>query len=294
MQRVDNAPDDLFENGDPSTGTAGTRVMAEWLNAVQEELANVIEAYGLTLDDEDDEQLVAVLNRFVDWWMLESATVAYDDAANFTVAGDRTAIYTVGRAVKLDQTADAQGYVVSSSYSVGDDETTVTVDCTVDSGLSEVRFGQEPGNNPLTIRVGTVAAFPVSTPPAGWLECDGSALAQATYPELYAFLKDGGGSCIYGEAAGNFNLPDYRGEFLRGWDNSAGNDPDAATRTDRGDGTGGDNVGSQQADEFIAHGKHEVSGSAYTIGSTGSFNFVDLGGNETRPRNINVMWCIKY
>jgi len=61
MQRVDNDPTDLFENGNPSTGIQGTRVMAEWLNAIQEELCYVIEEAGLTLDTEDNTQLQKAL-----------------------------------------------------------------------------------------------------------------------------------------------------------------------------------------------------------------------------------------
>ena len=57
MQRVDNDPTDLFENGNPATGIEGTRLMAEWLNAIQEEVCFVIEEAGLTLDTGDDTQL---------------------------------------------------------------------------------------------------------------------------------------------------------------------------------------------------------------------------------------------
>lgn len=57
MQRVDNDPTDLFENGNPATGIEGTRLMAEWLNSMQEEVCFVIEEAGLTLDTGDDTQL---------------------------------------------------------------------------------------------------------------------------------------------------------------------------------------------------------------------------------------------
>lgn len=101
---------------------------------------------------------------------------------------------------------------------------------------------------------------------------------------------------------GSFKLPDYRGEFLRGLDGGAGTDPDAATRTDRGDGTGGDVVGSKQVDAFKSHlhtASFKWTGSKITAGPgavqySGSTNTGSTGGNETRPTNVNVIYCIKY
>lgn len=58
MQRVVNPPNNLFVNGNPAEGTPGTIVTAEWLNAVQEELANIIEMFGGELDPEDNAQIV--------------------------------------------------------------------------------------------------------------------------------------------------------------------------------------------------------------------------------------------
>lgn len=43
--------------------------------------------------------------------------------------------------------------------------------------------------------------------PSGWLVCDGSAVSQATYPDLYAAL----GTTWGPDAGGNFTLPDLRG-----------------------------------------------------------------------------------
>ena len=103
----------------------------------------------------------------------------------------------------------------------------------------------------------------------------------------------------------NIQPPDYRGYFLRGWDQGSGIDPDAGTRTDRGDGTTGDEVGTIQADEFESHrhryyGDDDDSGSgnigwATAGGSSHDFFYWtnDTGGSETRPININVLYCIK-
>jgi microcystin-dependent protein len=158
--------------------------------------------------------------------------------------------------------------------------------------------------------VGLVVPCPVSGIPTGFLECNGAAISKTTYADLYAFMKDSGEVAIYGETGGSFYLPDYRGRFMRGWDHGIARDPDRASRTNRGDGTTGDVVGSIQQGEFQSH-NHNVYLTANSA-DDGSYPYqaaVDIagnmaymaytarttqGGNETRPMNINTMWIIKY
>lgn len=56
MQRISTEPDGVFKDGVPGV-QRGTMFNAGWCNSVQEELANFIEAAGLTLDADDSEQL---------------------------------------------------------------------------------------------------------------------------------------------------------------------------------------------------------------------------------------------
>ncbi len=147
--------------------------------------------------------------------------------------------------------------------------------------------------------VGVVVAWLTSSVPSGYLECDGAAVSRTTYSALFAIIAETYGN---GDGSTTFNLPDFRGNFLRGWDNGAGNDPDAASRTDRGDGTTGDNVGTKQSDELESHvhSLNSGSGSGTTPYSriqdqnTTTQNTNATGGNETRPINVNVMWIIRY
>lgn len=44
-----------------------------------------------------------------------------------------------------------------------------------------------------------------------WLLCNGQAVSKTVYDQLYEVLKNGTGSCVFGESGGNFNLPDLRG-----------------------------------------------------------------------------------
>lgn len=145
------------------------------------------------------------------------------------------------------------------------------------------------------VPIGAIFSFPLETPPTGYLVCDGSAVSRTTYANLFALLGTTYGA---GDGSTTFNLPDYRGKFLRGYDNGAGNDPDAATRQDRGDGTTGDAVGTLQFGEMESH-FHQVDPPNTNSTSAGSHNhstpstFINssTSGNHshtTSPRSINT------
>ena len=100
---------------------------------------------------------------------------------------------------------------------------------------------------PAAIPAGFVAAWPLASVPTGWLECDGSAVSRSSYPALFAVY---GTSYGPGDGSTTFNLPNYKDYFLRGFDAS---ETDAASRTDRGDGTTGASVGTKQAGDYLSH-----------------------------------------
>jgi microcystin-dependent protein len=160
-----------------------------------------------------------------------------------------------------------------------------------------------------TIPPGTIVAFGGTTPPTGWLLCDGTAVNQTTYANLYAAI-----GCNFGCSGGNFHLPDLRGRFLRGRDGGSGRDPDSGARTAMN--TGGnsaDNVGSVQGDAFQGHWHdlHLVTNSSTMGGgdNTGSTGIVRTGAvqnaasdgvngiprttSETRPVNASVNFIVK-
>jgi hypothetical protein len=67
MHRTDAARNvgNMFSDGDPGTGTPGTVVDDDWLNAVQEEIVAVIEDTGISLVKGDNDQLLtAIESRF--------------------------------------------------------------------------------------------------------------------------------------------------------------------------------------------------------------------------------------
>lgn len=59
------APGGLFTEGNPLTGTEATIVTADWLNAVQLEVANAVEGAGLELEKADNTQLLQAIQALI-------------------------------------------------------------------------------------------------------------------------------------------------------------------------------------------------------------------------------------
>ena len=134
---------------------------------------------------------------------------------------------------------------------------------------------------------GSVSAFAALTPPSGYLVCDGSQVSRTTYADLYAVIGTTYGP---GDGSTTFNLPDLRGEFIRGFDANRGADA-------------GRVFGSFQADDFASHSHTGTSGDAGSdparIGGgnrsvdSGIYTTSSTGGDETRPRNVAMSYIIK-
>ena len=67
---------------------------------------------------------------------------------------------------------------------------------------------------------GSVFCHASTTIPSGYLECNGAHVSRTTYAALFAAIGTTWGS----STSSNFHLPDLRGEFVRGFDNSRGVD----------------------------------------------------------------------
>ncbi|WP_421548430.1 phage tail protein [Pseudomonas sp. QD4] len=158
-----------------------------------------------------------------------------------------------------------------------------------------------------SLPVGSMVAFPKASVPPGFLEIDGSVKSVAAFPDLAAYL---GTTFNKGdEGAGNFRLPDSRGEFFRGWDHGRGVD----AGRELGSGQGSQNLKHVHPQPLAGNGEvistQFVPGSwaltpnlAKTLindsapadnGTAVPLDWAASGGNEARPRNLAVMWCIK-
>lgn len=157
------------------------------------------------------------------------------------------------------------------------------------------------GGSNAILPAGSILTFAASTCPAGYLAADGSEVDRTTYAELFAVIGIAHGS---GNGGSTFNLPDYRGRFLRGLDGTAGRDPDATRTAMAAGGNTGDAVGSVQGHQVQSH-NHSYNNSVTPVSVQGGSNYViqadnvsavtsSTGGNETRPINAYVNYCIKY
>ncbi|ENL3130786.1 phage tail protein [Escherichia coli] len=70
--------------------------------------------------------------------------------------------------------------------------------------------------------VGVPVPWPSATPPTGWLKCNGAPFSAEEYPELAKVYPTN-------------ELPDLRGEFIRGWDDGRGVDSGRAILSAQGD-----------------------------------------------------------
>lgn len=70
--------------------------------------------------------------------------------------------------------------------------------------------------------VGVPVPWPSATPPTGWLKCNGAPFSAEEYPELAKVYPTN-------------ELPDLRGEFIRGWDDGRGVDTGRGILSAQGD-----------------------------------------------------------
>ena len=71
------------------------------------------------------------------------------------------------------------------------------------------------------VPTGAVFCRAAASVPSGYLECNGAAVSRTTYSALFAVIGTTYGT---GNGSSTFNLPDLRGEFIRGFDNGRGVD----------------------------------------------------------------------
>lgn len=103
---------------------------------------------------------------------------------------------------------------------------------------------------------GQISAFAFNTAPDGWLKANGAAVSRTTYSDLFGAIGTTFGA---GDGSTTFNVPDLRGEFLRGWDDGRGVDTGRA-------------FGSTQQDQNKSHTHTGTAASAGAHGHSASSN----------------------
>lgn len=158
---------------------------------------------------------------------------------------------------------------------------------------------------------GAVGHFAMAAAPAGWLKANGATVSRTTYADLFAAIGTTFGA---GDGATTFRLPDLRGEFLRGWDDSRGVDTGRVMGSaQKGTLVAGEIDGGLQVSAMAASGSGsyaanwyadqpssaDLTGKRFSQTSTGTETSYDAAAygayvGMTRPRNVALLACIKY
>ena len=302
-------PDKTFHDGD-GVSELGTILPAWWLNQVQSELLAVLTAAGIQPDKSQPNQLLAALNK-----------LAVVTTGNQEIGGDKTftGLTTLKKGAIV---ADSSGDFNANQYlQIGANNVNAYFYNKRSGKYLSMRNDGEllyDGKRLLNvddlagmIPSGAVMYFAGQTAPTGWLKANGAAVSRTLYAALFQAVGTTYGA---GDGRTTFNLPDLRGEFIRGWDDGRGIDSGRTLGSVQGDAirniTGkidsGKNSALQLFDYIEPTGAFgvEKSWKQWTAESnSGNDNIpraitfdasrVVPTANENRPRNIALLACIK-
>ena len=223
------------------------------------------------------------------------------------------------KALRLRDTSNSNFIAIQAPSDVTSDITLTLPNS--DGNANDVLQSDGSGNLsfaalPQAVPTGSVHLMATTTVPSGYLKCNGAAISRTTYADLFGIIGTAHGA---GDGSTTFNVPDLRGEFVRGWDDGRGVDS-------------GRNFASSQSDQNEAHNHTATStvtdpghfhttenfvvrpsyseprnlgvgtdGNGNNVGDTNSkttgitvaTTIANDGGTEARPRNIAMMYVIK-
>lgn len=149
---------------------------------------------------------------------------------------------------------------------------------------------------------GSVFAMATRVVPQGYLECNGNTVNRSEFSKLFSVIGTTFGD---GDGATSFNLPDLRGEFVRGFDSGRGVDAsrqfgssqDHAFEKHRHLNGVGDNASANS----MIYGVTEEQVVKKSTGGVNSDKALNAQGRtsevgnalETRPRNVALVYVIK-
>jgi microcystin-dependent protein len=197
---------------------------------------------------------------------------------------------------------------------------------TLPASITNGGFLQTDGSGNLSFQIvagvpsGSVFCMAVVSIPTGYLECNGNAVSRTTYAALFAIIGTNYGS---GDGSSTFNVPDLRGEFVRGVDRGRGVDSGRNVATSQGGQNASHNhSASASSSSSVTDPGHKhtmnfnlgniiSSGGAFGMKDSGtadrmntattgisvststSVSIGNQGGNESRPRNVAMLYIIK-
>lgn len=174
------------------------------------------------------------------------------------------------------------------------------------------------GNAPNPIVPGTIAYIGMISAPTGWLKANGAAISRSTYADLFAAIGTTFGA---GDGTSTFNLPDLRGEFVRGHDDGRGVDAGRVFGSwQNSDNKSHNHTGSTTSDGWHDHSvpgyfvtpwtmydgdvdgssratgydKATMGGGTYGNGTHAHSFTTTTSGSDAKPRNVAMLACIKF
>ena len=229
------------------------------------------------------------------------------------------------KALRLRDTSNSNFIAIQAPSNVSSD-ITLTLPSS-DGNANDVLQSDGSGNLsftalPQAVPTGSVHLMATTTAPSGYLKCNGAAVSRTTYADLFAIVGTTWGE---GDGSSTFQLPDLRGEFVRGWDDSRGVDSGRSFASSQSDQNKQHNHGvtdpghnhgindpghihqvqysnSDSGDGVIEESGTGLSGQEPTLSATTGItinsattgiSLANSGGSEARPRNIAMMYVIK-
>lgn len=184
--------------------------------------------------------------------------------------------------------------------------------------------------NNRVVRIGSIFMVVGTVPPAGALKANGALVSRTTYADLWAYAQANGalaasdaawsssaqfGLFSPGDGSTTFRLPDFRGYFPRAWDDGRGLDASRAIGTAQATQNASHSHGVndpshshtyydrgqpydiRQWDELQSEQPLPLQLIDYTRTTFGAYTGISIqasGGNESRPVNLSVLFCIQF
>ena len=204
-----------FTDGNPQTARARTILRSYWPNMIQRELLAIVQAAGITPEQETYNQVLAGIQK-LDADVLQAA-YANDDQLDQAV-----------RQHLAEE--DTRVLNTATDYSDGlDAQLRTYLNQQIADAIAQAMQHTD------TSFVGQITHGPIATIPPGWLALEGGSYNRSAYPKLWDYINKYGhkvadsqranypGSFTTGNGSTTFRLPNMKGLFARGQGgNSAG------------------------------------------------------------------------
>lgn len=300
---INMAVTDSFVNtsGDTMTGNLNLSGTARLIKTATSDMTNTLANAGIVVGSTSTTGIGIGRNK----------VVAFGNASSFGSVSDHDVSFVRNDVEYFSMILNLIDFKKAVKFRAGLDMTSTKI-TNVAAGsdpLDAVNYNQLTTAIAAGIPAGAVMVYAMSSAPVGWLECAGQAVSRTTYSALFAAI---GTTYGVGNGSTTFNLPDLRGEFIRGWDHGRGVDGSRVF----GSGQAGQNFSHTHAyrDRYHAEHSSSITDATYSvamptnynnkIGTQGSDRDNDTwlyydsttgssGVSDGRPRNVAMMYCIK-